>query len=351
MDIQELLGIVFERDASDLHLIAGYPAVLRSGEDLVRLSDNILSSSDIETAVFSLLTSEQKELFLANRELDFSLNYPFARFRVNTYFQQETMAASFRLIPLRIKTIEELNLPSVCHCFSRLKQGFVLVTGASSQGKSTTLAAILDEINSTRAYHIVTIEDPIEYVYPKRRAIISQREMKVDTYSWEVALRSVLREDPNVVLIGEMRDIETISTALTIAETGHLVFASLHTNSASQTIDRIVDVFPPNQQNQVKLQLSLTLEGIICQRLIPSLSGQRLPAFEILLKTNALQNTIREGKTHLIDNIIATSAEFGMISFESSLADLVKRGRISEDEALAFARRPAELLRMLKSGK
>lgn len=351
MDIQELLRIVFEKDASDLHLIAGYPAVLRSGEELVRLSDNTLSSSDIERAVFSLLTAEQKELFLANRELDFSLNYPFARFRVNTYFQQGTMAASFRLIPLRIKTIEELNLPSVCHSFSRLKQGFVLVTGASSQGKSTTLAAILDEINSTRAHHIVTIEDPIEYVYPKRKAIISQREIKVDTYSWEVALRSVLREDPNVVLIGEMRDIETISTALTIAETGHLVFATLHTNSASQTIDRIVDVFPPNQQNQVKLQLSLTLEGIICQRLIPSLSGQRLPAFEILLKTNALQNTIREGKTHLIDNIIATSAEFGMISFESSLADLVKRGRISEDEALAFARRPAELLRMLKNGK
>ena len=351
MNIHELLEIVVKRQASDLHLVVGYPPVLRIGEELVNLLGDSLSAENTQTAILSILTPEQKELFLANHELDFSLSLPFSRFRVNAYFQRGAMAASFRAIPLKIKTIEELGLPEVCHSFARLKQGLVLITGPSVQGKSTTLAAILDEINREKACHIISIEDPIEYVYPKRKALISQREMKLDTYSWAVALRSVLREDPNVVLIGEMRDQETIDAALTTAETGHLVFTTLHTNSAAQAIDRIVDVFSADEQNQARLQLSLTLEGIFCQRLIPAISRERIPAYEILLKTPAVANTIREGKSHLIDNIIQTSGDIGMISFEGCLVDLLLAGKISLEVAQSYTLRPVEFLRMWKNRK
>jgi len=239
-------------------------------------------------------------------------------------------------------------LPEICHQFTKLRQGFILVTGPTGHGKSTTLASILEEINQTRAVHIVTIEDPIEYVFSSQKSIISQREMRGDTHSWEIALRSCLREDPNVVMIGEMRDYETIASALTIAETGHLVFATLHTNSAAQTMDRIVDVFPEHQQAQVRMQFSLTLEAILSQRLLPSLDGGRIPACEILVSTPAVRTAIREGKTHLVDNIIQTSVELGMKTMEMDLLRLVKAGKINLEVAQAFALRPEELARLSK---
>ncbi|MFH0863910.1 MAG: type IV pilus twitching motility protein PilT [Candidatus Gottesmanbacteria bacterium] len=348
MDILELLDITNRRDASDLHLIVGNKPTLRVDGELVALIDkDIITPEEAEHLIFSILTSEQKELYLANKELDFSYATKEARFRVNVYFQQAGMTAAFRLIPLKIRAIDELNLPAICHTFASLRQGFILVTGPTGHGKSTTLSAIINEINQTRATHIVTIEDPIEYVYPRGKSIISQREMHLDTHSWDVALRSCLREDPDVVLIGEMRDYETIAAALTIAETGHLVFATLHTNSAAQTVDRIVDVFPEHSKAQVRMQLAGTLEGIFSQRLLPAINGGRIPACEILIATPAVKSTIRDGKSHLIDNIIQTSGELGMLLLENTLARLVKSGKIEKTVAQNFAIRPDELDRLL----
>ena len=347
--INELFKQAVDQKASDLHLVVGVPPALRIDGELKKLEKlPVLTKEKVERMIFSLLTAEQKEVFLANKELDLSYSWQGVRFRVNIYHQKGTMAASFRLIPEKIGSLEELNLPPVCEQFISLRQGLVLVTGPSGMGKSTTLASIINTINQERKAHVVTIEDPIEYIYPSGKSIISQREINFDTYSWEVALRSALREDPDVVLIGEMRDYETIASALTIAETGHLVFATLHTNSAAQTIDRIVDVFPAHQQLQVKLQLSFTLEAVLCQRLLPQLDSGRMPAFEILIGTSAVKNTIREGKTHLIDNIIQTSQEMGMMNLETYLADLIKKGKISYEVAQAFAIKPQELARLMK---
>lgn len=352
MDINELLEETSKRGASDLHLVVGNQPTLRIDGELFPLKEKpTLTTEDTERLIFSILTPEQKELFLANKELDFSFATPLARFRINVYFQRGGMAVAFRLIPLRIRTIDELNLPQICHTFGSLRQGFILVTGPTGHGKSTTLAAIINEINQSRPCHIVTIEDPIEYVYPRGKSIISQREMHLDTHSWEVALRSCLREDPDVVLIGEMRDYETIAAALTIAETGHLVFATLHTNSAAQTVDRIVDVFPEHAKSQVRMQFSSTLEGILSERLLPAIEGGRIPACEVLVATAAVRTTIREGKTHLIDNIIQTSAELGMISLEGTLARLVKAGKITTGVAENFALRLEELGRLLRGRK
>lgn len=349
MDIQELLEITYKRGASDLHILVGYNPVIRIDGKLYTLTEQPVITTDlVSQLVFSLLSSEQKDIFLANRELDFSYSSRSAHFRVNIYYQKGSIALAARLIPAKIRTVEELNLPKICHTFTSLRQGFILVTGPTGHGKSTTLAAMIQEINQNREAHIVTIEDPIEYIYPKARGIVSQREMRLDTHSWEMALRSVLREDIDVVLIGEMRDYETIAAALTIAETGHLVFATLHTNSASQSIDRIVDVFPASQQTQIRLQLALTLEGIISQRLLPAIAGGRIPAVEILLGTDAVKTTIREGKTHLVDNIVQTSKELGMETLEGSLAWLVKSGKITLDIASEFAIRPEQLLRLVK---
>ena len=349
MNIQELLNETNRRGASDLHLVVGMQPTLRIDGFLVPLSDKeLLTAEEAESLILAILSPEQKELFLANKELDFSHGTDQARFRVNVYFQKGSMAAAFRLIPFKIRSIDELNLPQICHTFASLRQGFILMTGPTGHGKSTTLAAIIDEINQTRATHIITIEDPIEYVYPKGKSMVSQREMHLDSHSWEVSLRSCLREDPDVVLIGEMRDYETISAALTIAETGHLVFATLHTNSAAQTVDRIVDVFPEHTKAQVRMQLSATLEGILSQRLLPAVGGGRIPACEILTATPAVKTTIREGKTHLIDNIIQTSAELGMISLEGTLARLVKAGKITLEVAQSFALKPEELDRLTK---
>jgi len=350
MDIRELLQIAIDNKASDLHLIAGIPPMLRADGVLFPiLEKGVLANEQIRELVWQITNPEQKEIIEVNKELDFSFDFENrARFRVNVYHQRGTMAVSLRLIPFEILGIDELGLPKICHTFATLRQGFILITGPTGHGKSTTLAAILNEINQNRSEHIVTIEDPIEFVLPQGKSIVSQREIHGDTHSWEIALRSCLREDPNVVLIGEMRDYETIASALTIAETGHLVFATLHTNSAAQTIDRIVDVFPEHSKSQIRMQLSATLEAVLSQRLLPSLTGGRVIASEIMVATPAIRTSIREGKTHMIDNIIQTSAELGMVSFETSLAALVRQGRISLETAQEYALRPEDLMRQIK---
>jgi twitching motility protein PilT len=351
MDIKPLFSETLRVAASDLHLVVGYPPTLRVAGKLTPLSGAApLTPADTESLIFPTFTAEEKDIFATNKEIDYSVAFGTNRFRANVYYQKESVAADFRLIPDKIKSIEELGLPSICHEFVKLRQGFVLVTGPTGQGKSTTLAAMINTINQTRSVHVVTIEDPIEYVYPPGLSVISQREMHQDTHSWNVALRSVLREDPDVVLIGEMRDLETIQAALTIAETGHLVFATLHTNSAAQTIDRIVDVFPENQQTQVRMQLSAAIEGVLSQRLIPAISGGRIVVSEIMTATPAIKTTIRDGKSHLIDNIIQTSAELGMMTLEGALAHAIGEGKITLEVAQSYALQPEELNRLLKQG-
>ena len=350
MTSADLLDIVIKRDASDLHLIVGVPPIIRVDGSLLPIEGmNPLAAEEVKTLVESLVSAEQKDLLYVNKEVDLSFQLSDrGRFRINAYFAKGYVAAALRLIPNKIRTINELKLPSVYHQFTPLRQGFILVTGPTGHGKSTTLAAIIDSINHTRATHIVTIEDPIEYVYTPDQSIISQREMHGDTHSWDIALRSVLREDPDVVLIGEMRDYETIAAALTIAETGHLVLATLHTNSAAQTVDRVIDVFPEHQQAQVRMQFANTIEAILSQRLIPAKNGGRIPAVEVLLATPAVRNTIREGKSHQIDNIIQTSAELGMMTLETNLASWVQQDVITLDKAQEYSLRPAELLRLIK---
>lgn len=353
MNIDELLTISVARKASDLHLVANYSATLRiQGELHTLVTLPKLTSEDIEQLVFKLLTPQQKELLIANREIDFSTHLGTdsgeVRFRGNAYYQKGMLAVSCRVISAEIPTLEELKLPSIFHEFATLKQGFILVTGASGQGKSTSLASLIAEINRSRSVHIVTIEDPIEYIYPPGKAIISQREMYQDTHSWSRALKNVLREDPDVVYVGEIRDFETVSAALTIAETGHLVFSTLHTNSAAQTIDRIIDIFPSQAQPQVRQQLSMVISGIVTQRLIPTIDGSRVPVCEILLGSPSIKNTIREGKTHLIDNIMQTSKAEGMLLFEEDLRQKVTGHIISPEIALEFALRPERYLQLME---
>lgn len=343
MTIQQLLQFVVTKRASDLHLVVGSPPMIRQDGDLKPIpGEPVISAAEAGRYMSEVMTVEQKQMFETNKEIDFSFQMEQARFRVNAYVQKGVPAGSFRLVPLKIPTMEELGLPKIVREFARLKQGFVLITGPTGQGKSTTLAAILEEVNRTRPVHIVTIEDPIEYVYTPVKAVISQREMHNDTHSWDVALRSVLREDPDVVLVGEMRDFETIASALTIAETGHVVFATLHTNSAAQTVDRIVDVFPENQQPQVRLQLASTLEAVFSQRLIPKVGGGRVLAYEVMTGTMAVKTAIREGRTHMIDNIIMTSGEYGMASLDSSLGALIKAGIVTEEMVKTYTVRPGE---------
>ena len=352
MNIEDLLNEVVQKRASDLHLVVGVPPTLRINGKLQPLPEApVLDEVTNRALVLSLVNEEQKDLLLVNKELDFSYSFQkFGRFRVNAYFQKGHLSAALRLIPAKIPTIEELNLPKICHQFAKLRQGFILVTGPTGHGKSSTLAAIINEINENRGEHIVTIEDPIEYAYTQKKSIISQRELYQDTNSWEIALRSVLREDPDVVLVGEMRDFETIAAALTIAETGHLVFATLHTNSAAQTIDRVVDVFPEHQQAQIKLQLANTLEAVFSQRLLPGIEVGRYPAAEVLLSTPAVKTLVREGKTHQIDNVIQTSVDLGMMTLEMSLSTLVKEGKVSLETAKEYSLRPAQLIKYVKGG-
>jgi len=302
--------------------------------------------------VNSLLSEQQQELLKVDRELDFSYSLVNgARFRVNVYFEKGNAAAVLRYIPKDIKTLEELHLPEVIGKMTELKQGLVLVTGPTGHGKSTTLAAMIARINSTRSEHIVTVEDPIEYVHVPQKSIISQRELHADTHSWGVALKSVLREDPNVVLIGEMRDYETIEAALTIAETGHLVLATLHTNSASQTIDRIVDVFPEKEQQQIRGQLSLSLEAVISQRLVPSLDSARVAVAEILLATPAVRSLIRDGKSHMLTNVMQTSTDVGMRTLDMALVEAYRVGKISLTIARDYALNSEELNRLVGGSK
>lgn len=354
MTIQELFDKAVQTNASDIHLLAGVSPMLRIDGKLIPVATSQpLTNQEIEVLVFSILSEAQKEMFLANRSIDFSYAYgggdygDKGRFRINLYYQRGTIAGAFRLLPPKVKTIEELYLPKICHTFSNLKQGFILVTGPTGHGKSTTLASIINEINMSRPTNIVTIEDPVEYVYPPGKSIISQRELGSDTLSWGESLRSSLREDPDVLLVGEMRDPESIASAITIAETGHLVFSTLHTNSASQSVDRMIDSFPESQQSQIRIQLASTLEGIISQRLIPRIDGGRVPAVEVLIGTNAVKSNIREGKTHLIDSIIETSQDIGMIPLEVSLADLVKQGVVALEVARSYALRQESFLNLV----
>jgi twitching motility protein PilT len=351
MTIEQLMGLAYSKKASDIHILSDLPPILRINGVLCPVASELpLRAEDAKELVVSMLTEEQKELLDVNKEIDFSLSYgQKSRFRVNAYVQKGSVAASMRQISLEIKTIEELNLPQFCHRIAELRQGFVLVTGPTGHGKSTTLAAIINEINKNRPCHIITIEDPIEFVFTPKKAIISQRELRYDTHSWEIALRSVLREDPDVVLVGEMRDFETISAALTIAETGHLVLATLHTNSASQTIDRVVDVFPDASKAQVRMQLASTLEAVFSQRLIPAIREGRVPAVEIMVGTTAVRTAIRELKTHMLDNIIQTSGGLGMVTLEASLANLVIEGKVALEVASSYALKPEELIRLVRS--
>lgn len=349
MTIQQLLDITIQRDASDLHLLVGTPPEIRVNGDLVAIpgTDN-LTHSDVENLILPLLSEYQKGILEKNWELDFGLDFENkARFRINYYRQRSTLAAAFRLIPRQIRTLEQLGLPVILSKIPELKQGLILVTGPTGHGKSTTLAGFINQINQTRSAHVITVEDPIEYIYPQGKSLISQRELNSDTKSWEWALKSALREDPDVVLIGEMRDLETIASAMTIAETGHLVFATLHTNSAAQSIDRIIDVFPENQQPQIRTQLAAVVEAIISQRLVPTLNPGRTLATELLFGVTALRNLIREGKTHLIDNLIQTSGEMGMVTLETSLSMLVREGKISTETAQNYALRPQLLNKLL----
>ena len=350
--LKKYLEITIKEQASDLHLSVGHPPVLRiAGTLLPLVKEKELLPEDCQELAFCLMDETQapsrKERFLREKEIDFSYNFEGkARFRVNIFFQSGNISSTLRLIPAKIKTIEELNLPPILYEFAKANQGFVLICGPSSQGKSTTLAALIDQINHTRTDHIVTIEDPIEYVFEDDKAIIDQREVGQDSLSFARALRSTFRQDPNVIMVGEMRDPETMATAITAAETGHLVFATLHTNSASQTIHRIVDSFPSEQQNQIRAQLSGSLLGVISQRLIPRLKGGLIPACEVMISTPAIQNLIRENKIHEIPMVIETSVEIGMNSLNRSLANLVKVREISLENALNFSLNPGEL-RML----
>jgi twitching motility protein PilT len=342
-ELEDLFLNTLRLNASDLHLSVGYKPIVRIDGALLTLDEfSILTPEHAEELAYQLL-AERKETFIEKKELDFS--YAFkdkARFRVNIFFEKGFISSALRLIPSKIKTIEELNLPTALHQISKFKQGFVLLTGPSGHGKSTTLASIIDEINHLRSEHIITIEDPIEYLFIGDKSLVNQREIGQDTKSFHNALSSILREDPNVIMIGEMRDPETIAAALTAAETGHLVFSSLHTNSASQTINRIIDVFPPDQQNQIRLQLANTISAVVSQRLLPRIAGGRIPATEIMFANNAVSNLIRENKTYQLDLIIETSLESGMISLNRSLAELVRRGEVAPETALVYSLNPKE---------
>lgn len=350
MNIQQLLDLTVDRNASDLHLVVGYLPMIRIHGDLIPVVGNeILTDSDLSSLVIPTLSTVQKKVFEETFELDFALAFHNkARFRVNIFRQQSHVSAAFRYIPLIIPELSSLGLPAVVEKLVELRQGLILVTGPTGHGKSTTLAAIINKINQTRTAHILTIEDPIEYVYPKSKGVVSQREMLIDTKSWDNALKAALREDPDVVLVGEMRDPETIAATITLAETGHLVFATLHTNSASQTVDRIIDAFPSSQQPQVRVQLAATLEAIVSQRLISTITPGRALAVELLLKTPALGELIRSSKTYMVDNLIQTSAELGMISLENSLAKLVQNKRITFEIAQMYSLRPDLLAKIIR---
>ena len=348
--IEVLLEEVVRKKASDLHVQVGLPPMLRVDGSLVAVTGaDVLTEETIETLVFAILDEDQKQILLKDKEFDFSFAFgDLGRFRVNAFHERGNLAAAMRLIPNEILTLEQLGLPPIISKFAEYPRGLVLVTGPTGSGKSTTLAAMIHKINQERAQHIITIEDPIEYTHRSQHSVIVQREVHYDTYSFSAALRSALREDPDVVLIGEMRDLETIASAITIAETGHLVLATLHTNSAAQSIDRMIDVFPPHQQPQIRAQLSNILMAICSQRLIPAIGGGRIASAEVLVATPAVRNIIREGKSHQLEAVIQTGGEYGMQSMDKTLVTLVKAGTISYDEARNSAVDLEEIDRLMR---
>ncbi len=350
MDIRELLQLVVEKKASDLHLAVGKPPIVRINSILTPTGYDPLLPEETSRLIYSILSDEQKQRFEMEKELDFSMSlHEFGRFRVNVHHQRGTVAASLRCIPMRVPTLEELHLPEVLGSLVNRTSGLVLVTGPTGSGKSTTLAAMIDQINTARSCHIITVEDPIEYLHKHKKGLIEQREVGADTNSFANALKYVLRQDPDVILIGEMRDLETIAAALTAAETGHLVFATLHTVDAAQTIDRIVDVFPPHQQTQVRMQVAQVLLAVFCQRLLPLASGTGvIPAVEVMIATPAISTLIREGKTHQVVSALETGAQSGMQTMDHALASLLRRRLISRAEAEKYAKKFEELDRYSK---
>lgn len=348
--IENLLEHVIKSKGSDLHLQVGLPPMIRVDGKLKPISgSSALTETQVENLVFSILDADQKQVFLKDKEFDFSFAFgDLGRFRVNAYHERGNVAAALRLIPNELLSIEQLGLPQVVNTFADFPRGLVLITGPTGSGKSTTLAALIDKINAERAEHIITIEDPIEFTHKSKESVVVQREVHYDTYSFSAALRSSLRQDPDVVLIGEMRDLETISAAITIAETGHLVFATLHTNSAAQSIDRMIDVFPPHQQPQIRSQLSNILMAICSQRLVPTIGGGRIAAAEVLIANPAVRNIIREGKSHQLDAVIQTGADKGMQSMDRTLVSLIKAGTITHDEAQTFAVDLEEFERLMR---
>jgi twitching motility protein PilT len=347
---KKLLDIVVKQEASDLDISVGHVPNIRITGQLVPLGqEGIILPKDAEGLAAAVMSESQYKRFLEDKEIDFSYQHEEkGRFRANVFFQRGNISLALRFIPAKIRTIEELNLPPILHNFASRTQGLVLVTGATSQGKSTTLAAMVNEINMTRAVHIISIEDPIEYTYPISRAIVDQREVGIDTFNFNNALRSSLRQNPDVIMVGEMRDLETIGTTITAAETGHLVFATLHTNSAAQTIHRIVDVFPAEQQEQIRFQLSSSLLGIVSQRLVPRIQGGFIPACEIMVCNNAVGTLIRENKVHEIPAVIETSSKEGMVSFSRALVDLARKKEISMKSAMDYSLNPSEVKNLLK---
>jgi twitching motility protein PilT len=349
--IDELLALTVEREASDLHLTAGSPPVIRIHGRLERVAGHEkLTGEDVRTFIYRILSTEQQKQLEVKRQLDFSYSVPgLARFRVNTYFQRETLGAAFRMIPTDIRSLEQLGIPATLYELADKPRGLVLVTGPTGSGKSTTLASLLDHINHTRHEHVLTIEDPIEFLHSHGTCIVNQREIGPDAVSFGEALRGALRQDPDVILVGEMRDLETIGTALTAAETGHLVFATLHTQSAPQTIDRVIDVFPAEQQDQVRVQLAATLQGVVTQNLVPTADGRgRTAALEILIPDDATRNLIRQAKIEQIYSVMQTSTSRGMQTMEQSLADLTSRRVITADVAFSRSSRPEQLRGILE---
>ncbi|MGH2705295.1 MAG: type IV pilus twitching motility protein PilT [Actinomycetota bacterium] len=347
--LPQLLSDMIPLGASDLHISAGNPPIYRLRGDLVRTDHDMMTTADIAQTLIPIMTAKQRQRFEEELELDFSYSMPgTARFRVNIYQQRDSMGAAFRLIPFEVKTLEQLGVPGHVANFAELPRGLVLVTGPTGSGKSTTLAALIDIINSTRAVHILSVEDPIEFLHNHKKAAVHQREVGGDTKSFAAALKHALRQDPDVILVGEMRDLETIQMTLTAAETGHLVFATLHTNTAPSSVDRIIDVFPPHQQQQIRVQLAASLQGVVTQTLVPTADGRgRTVAAEILVVTPAVSNLIREGKTHQIFSTMQSGGALGMQTMEKSLAELVRTGKVKREEAEERASDKAGFLQLV----
>ena len=349
LEATQLLERVVSMGASDLHVSVGSKPHVRVKTILSLLEDyDALTVDDMEYFLSQILDTQQREVLEVNKELDFSVALGSkARFRVNAFFQKGYPSAALRHIPMSVPSFEALNLPPYLMNLCNIKSGLILVVGPTGHGKSTTIASMIDKINESRAEHIMTVEDPIEYIFANKKSLVEQREMFLDTHDWTVALKSMLRQDPNVILIGEMRDVDTISSALGIAETGHLVFATLHTNSASQTVERIVSSFASEKQNEVRSQLSMVLEAVISQRLIPSPEKGIVPAIEIMLANDAVRNLIREGKAHMIDNVINTSSQVGMVSLDRSIAYLINNGLVEFQEGIKYSLRPEDFRRLI----